>query len=114
MDLGVGSFVFSQGLVGAIPYVKDPGYAQAPVLGKLIGTGKKCLPILILGLIRVALVKGTDYPEHVSEYGVHWNFFITLGLLPLASILMHPLLETHSISLLGLGITLGVYRCFWE
>jgi phosphatidylinositol glycan class W len=62
MDLGVGSFVFAQGVVSALPLIKDPSYLSAPAIPKIISVTRKCLPILGLGLIRVILVKGTDYP----------------------------------------------------
>lgn len=62
MDLGVGSFVFSQGLVSAIPIVKDPTHLLAPLGPKLLTVIRKVSPIWGLGLIRVLLVKGTEYP----------------------------------------------------
>ena len=39
---------------------------------------KKCLPLFLIGFIRLVTNKGLEYQEHVSEYGVHWNFFFTL------------------------------------
>ena len=62
MDLGVGSFVFSQGIVSAIPLIKDPAYLMAPVGPKLAATARKCLPVLVLGLLRMLSVKGSQYP----------------------------------------------------
>jgi glucosaminylphosphatidylinositol acyltransferase len=62
MDLGVGSFVFSQGVISSIPLLKDPAYLTAPLLQKLTSVTKKVLPLIFLGLIRVLLVKGTEYP----------------------------------------------------
>ena len=84
MDLGVGSFVFSGGVVSARSVLKGrkSGAKKTPTWQRLTGSTRHSVPLLVLGLIRLYSVKGLDYAEHVTEYGVHWNFFFTLGLLP--------------------------------
>lgn len=52
MDVGVGSFVFSQGLAAS----------SSTTPAKLGKTLKKCVPVVGLGMIRVIMVKGVDYP----------------------------------------------------
>lgn len=66
MDLGVGSFVFSQGIVSAIPLVKDEMYLRRPTLPKFTSMLRKTFPLMVLGLVRVILVKSTDYPVRTS------------------------------------------------
>lgn len=84
MDLGVGSFVYSAGVVSARAVLKTRAARtpKAALLQRLVGSVRHAIPLLVLGLIRLWSVKGLDYAEHVTEYGVHWNFFFTLGLLP--------------------------------
>ena len=83
MDLGVGSFVFSAGVVGARQNLKERSLVRPISLGRrLLSSLRHSIPLLVLGLIRLLSVKGLDYAEHVTEYGVHWNFFFTLGFLP--------------------------------
>jgi len=80
MDLGVGGAVFSSGLVAGNP----SKLARAPKAGDLWAA-----PVLVvLGLGRVVTVKATNYVEHGSEYGVHWNFFFTLAAVTLAHTLL--------------------------
>lgn len=94
MDLGVGLFVFSMGLVSARSLLKGP--ASSLLLcrwSRLIWRSLfKSLPVLALGLARLASVKSLEYQEHTSEYGIHWNFFVTLGLLPVVLALLEPVL----------------------
>ncbi|RMJ26409.1 hypothetical protein PHISP_02737 [Aspergillus sp. HF37] len=84
MDLGVGSFVFSGGLVSARSLLKSRNTRPTTrsLFQRLIASTRHSIPLLVLGLIRLYSVKGLDYAEHVTEYGVHWNFFFTMGLLP--------------------------------
>ncbi|OCK85563.1 GPI-anchored wall transfer protein 1 [Lepidopterella palustris CBS 459.81] len=82
MDMGVGSFVFSSGVVSARSVLKDQmNRKSSPLAIRLAASMKHSLPLIVLGLVRLYSVKGLDYAEHVTEYGVHWNFFFTLGFL---------------------------------
>ena len=95
MDVGVGSFVFSAGVVSARPMLRATSDTKAPsIFEKLAIAMKHALPLLALGLLRLYSVKGLNYAEHVTEYGVHWNFFFTLGLLPPFVTLFHTLSAT--------------------
>ena len=59
--------------------------AYSGYVRSLLGTGRRILPLLVLGLVRLASVKATDYQEHVTEYGVHWNFFFTIAIVRVSS-----------------------------
>ena len=106
MDMGVGSFVFSLGIISALPFLKSPRNRFRPLRQQIVSDIRKSLPLLALGSVRVIMVKGVEYPEHVTEYGVHWNFFITLALLPFAATLSRPFARHIRYSVLGLALTL--------
>ena len=62
MDMGVSAFVFSQGIVSAIPLIRAPVHSRPPLTLEIASVMVKCTPVLALGLVRVVLVKGTQYP----------------------------------------------------
>lgn len=76
MDTGVGLYVLINGIVSS--------EARREVNEKMtINKFKKLLlsasPLIALGLIRFFVTNEIDYQQHISEYGVHWNFFMTLA-----------------------------------
>ncbi|CAG8482626.1 7672_t:CDS:2 [Acaulospora morrowiae] len=104
MDLGVGSFVFSSGIISAKPFLKRPENRFKPFKGQLVRAFRRSLPLLALGFIRMMMVKGVDYQEHVSEYGKHWNFFFTLGLLPILVTICRTVQKYTRFSFVGLAV----------
>lgn len=67
MDAGAAAFIISNGVVEGR---KRPSY-KVVVRDGIILTA--------LGILRLALVRATDYQHHVTEYGLHANFFFTLA-----------------------------------
>lgn len=93
MDIGVGSFVFAAGIVAARQQLKEQHSASRSMVARLKTAMRHSLPLFVIGIVRMLSVKGLDYAEHVSEYGVHWNFFFTLALLSPAIAILQPLLR---------------------
>lgn len=77
MDAGVGIFVYGNGLVAPELYQTGAPLRFIARMKKVIWS---CVPLFLLGAVRFVAINELDYQQHVTEYGVHWNFFITLAL----------------------------------
>ncbi|KAM8966667.1 glucosaminyl-phosphatidylinositol-acyltransferase PIGW [Pelodytes ibericus] len=111
MDVGVGGFVFGNALVSPEARLRnvDPS-------SKFSRLKKQCLsvwPLLVLGFGRLISVKSVDYHEHVSEYGVHWNFFFTLAIVKILASLLLAKFPAHTSWLMG-TIIIFCYQLFLE
>ncbi|KAJ6246607.1 phosphatidylinositol-glycan biosynthesis class w protein [Anaeramoeba flamelloides] len=79
------------------------------VLNIFLKSLKGSSPILIIGLLRLYLTKSVNYQEHVSEYGAHWNFFVSLAFLSLFYSLISHLVTPKYSGLFGV-ILLAIYQ----
>lgn len=59
MDVGVGSFVFSLGIVSSKAFATT---RRGKMLRTLAGPLRRALPVLALGFVRLLMVKGVEYP----------------------------------------------------
>ena len=81
MDVGAASFVISSGIVSGKSYTKTNNNSPISWKRLLVRPLFKAAPLILIGIVRIITNKELEYQEHVSEYGVHWNFFFTLGVL---------------------------------
>lgn len=93
MDLGIGLFVVSMGMVSH----RARNWTDIKKLYKTV------LPLLTLGLIRTIVITAIDYHQDEHEYGVHLNAFFILGLTKLFGSLL-SLLAGSDKQLLPLGV----------
>ena len=116
MDMGVGSFVLSLGIISSAPLIPSLTSARDRFRTSrqlLLSSLKKAIPLFALGMVRVVMVKGVDYPEHVTEYGVHWNFFLTLAVMPVFGALCRPFTRFARYSVLGLIVAVVYQVLLW-
>jgi phosphatidylinositol glycan class W len=66
MDIGVGSFVFAQGLAAASPLLRNPHSVYVNPMNKLGSATRKVVPLFILAGARIIAVKGMAYPVRCS------------------------------------------------
>jgi len=87
MDVGVGSFIVGSAITSHFSRGVGEGSSGGSGNGSTVfPTGMHSLTfhafqrllILLLGVGRFVCLRALNYQVHVSEYGLHWNFFVTL------------------------------------
>lgn len=98
MDIGAGTFVVSSALTSN--YARRKSIYTTKLTNSLNNTNTwtnklfllwQKFAVLFLGIGRLILIKYLNYQEHTSEYGTHWNFFVTLFFIWLITDLIHIL-----------------------
>lgn len=109
MDVGVGLYVISNAIIS--PYKEHAEMLTWLKFKKeLIG----CTPLIFLGIIRFWITTEINYQQHVSEYGVHWNFFITLAFVKLFGTIIMGFMGKSSNAKYGAIIILCIHEMLLE
>ncbi|XP_046571709.1 phosphatidylinositol-glycan biosynthesis class W protein-like [Haliotis rubra] len=104
MDTGVGLFVVLNAIVS--PEARGKVSCKSPVLA-MVQAVKSSMPLVVIGALRLLAVKNIDYQEHVSEYGVHWNFFLTLASVKVLSTVILSVFPVYLSGLLSIVMAAG-------
>ncbi|KGG50357.1 phosphatidylinositol-glycan biosynthesis class W protein [Mitosporidium daphniae] len=106
MDIGVGCYIGINAANASYRNLRAKStthLASKPSTNLLLRIG----PLLALSLLRLISLKLVGYPEHVSEYGIHWNFFLSLAMIALFCDLIRRYLPPSSFYFIGLGLAIS-------
>ncbi|XP_070564066.1 phosphatidylinositol-glycan biosynthesis class W protein-like [Ptychodera flava] len=112
MDYGVGGFIICNAVVSLEARGKNKqnrGFSAS--IANILQAIKSTAPLLILGFGRLVSVKAADYHEHISEYGVHWNFFFTLAAVRVLSALVLTFFSPRMSWIISLAVAVGYQYC---
>lgn len=103
MDYGVGGFIFGAAMV-------CPELRRKSVEGSRFNYLRKSLysvwPLVLLGMGRLVVIKSIGYQEHLTEYGVHWNFFFTIVVVKLITSLLLIIFPLNKSWIVAVSITM--------
>ncbi|XP_037350322.1 phosphatidylinositol-glycan biosynthesis class W protein [Talpa occidentalis] len=102
MDFGVGGFVFGTAMV--CPEIRRK-YTEGITFNYFIKSLYSVWPLIFLGIGRSVIIKSIDYQEHLTEYGVHWNFFFTLIVVKLVTSLLLIIFPLNKSWVVAIGIS---------
>ncbi|KAK0407772.1 hypothetical protein QR680_003584 [Steinernema hermaphroditum] len=108
MDIGAAAFVFLMGSAEALRLSRKG--SDAASLNSLIASNRVTFTLAGVGMCRSVILPLLNYQLHVTEYGVHWNFFFTLAVVKAFSI-AHSFLCRGNFSLI-LGIIFSAVQEF--
>jgi len=77
MDTGVGFFMIANGITAPEAKMKYDFAKNKDAFRKSLISS---IPLIVIGSVRTIAVKLINYQEHLTEYGVHWNFFFSLAM----------------------------------
>ncbi|KAM5274557.1 phosphatidylinositol-glycan biosynthesis class W protein [Ctenodactylus gundi] len=101
MDFGVGGFVFGTAMVS--PEVRR-NYMEKSSF-HLLKSLYSVWPLVFLGIGRLIIIKSIGYQEHLTEYGVHWNFFFTLIVVKLVTTMLLVIFPVNKSWIVAISIT---------
>ncbi|KAF4659337.1 hypothetical protein FOL47_007621 [Perkinsus chesapeaki] len=114
MDLGVGCVIFSSAVVSrhsSAPFKPRPVRHES-LLKRLLMLPLQPLialyhawPVVLLGVLRFISTTSMGYYVPTSEYGVHWNFFLTIAAVQIFASLVPQRLPTTLLLAMALLIT---------
>ncbi|XP_068457121.1 phosphatidylinositol-glycan biosynthesis class W protein [Clinocottus analis] len=106
MDFGVGAYVFANALVCPEARGKNISGSKVNHIAKQL---LSVWPLVVLGMGRLVSLKISGYHEHVTEYGVHWNFFFTLAIVRVVASVLLAFLPVNRSWVIALLIS-GFYQ----